>query len=74
MSSDAVNVKELGEAQQIKTDEFIRTLIGQMFEADNDTTFLKASMDNPDGSQSEVEFEIRLVSINGIKTRDGELS
>ena len=61
--------KELGKAEEITVDNFIRTLVGQMFQNDNDTSYLTADLRADDGNTSELEFEIRIVSINGIKTR-----
>lgn len=72
--SDEVNVKELGEASELPTDDFVRQVIGQLFASDNDTTNLRCSMDNDDGTKSDVEFQIRLIAINGIKTGDGDAS
>jgi hypothetical protein len=65
-------IKELGEAPDVTVDEFLRIIVGQMFENDNDTSFLRAKLKATDGSHSELEFKIRIVSINGVPTRDGE--
>jgi hypothetical protein len=65
-------VKELGSAKDLVADELLRTLVSQMFENDNDTSFLNATLESSDGSKSELEFMIRIVSINGIKTRAEE--
>lgn len=70
--SDAVNEKELGEANDVSMDDFLRTLLSQMFENDNDTSTLKAELKGTDGSTSTLEFSMRIVSINGVKTRDDE--
>jgi hypothetical protein len=43
-----------------------------MFENDHDTTMLTAKLKATDGTESELEFEIKIVSINGIKTRKEE--
>lgn len=69
--SDTVE-KELGTAQDLSVDEFLRTLVGQMFENDNDTSYLQADLKADDGTTSKLEFKIRIVSINGIRTRDEE--
>ncbi len=61
--------KEIEGAKDLKVDELLRTLIGQCFEADNDTTTLYATLENADGVPSEIEFEIHILSINGTKTR-----
>lgn len=64
------SIKELGEAPDLTVDEFLRTMVGQMFENDNDTTYLNAILKATDGSESQLEFKIRIMSINGIPTRD----
>ena len=61
--------KDLPDAGDLKVDELLRTLIGQMFEADNDTTTLYATLETADGTPSELEFQIHIMSINGTKTR-----
>lgn len=61
--------KDLPNAGDLKVDELLRTLVGQMFEADNDTTTLFATLETADGTPSELEFEIHITSINGIRTR-----
>ena len=63
-------VKELGEAPNLTVDEFLRTVVAQMFENDNDTSYLNAKLRATDGSESDLEFKIRIMSINGIPTRD----
>ena len=63
-------VKELGEAVDLTVDEFLRNVVAQMFENDNDTSYLNAKLKATDGSESDLEFKFRLVSINGIPTRD----
>ena len=70
MSTNEESVKELGEAPDLTVDEFLRTMVGQMFENDNDTTYLNATLKATDGSESQLEFKIRIMSINGIPTRD----
>lgn len=64
--------KELGTAEDLSTDELLRTIVAQMFENDHDTTVLTAVLKATDGTKSELEFEIRILSINGIKTRQEE--
>lgn len=63
-------VKEMGEATDLTVDEFLRILVAQMFENDNDTSYLNAKLKATDGSESDLEFKIRIMSINGIATRD----
>lgn len=64
--------KDMADAGDLKVDELLRTLIGQMFEADNDTTTLYATLETADGTPSELEFEIHITSINGTRTRSGK--
>jgi len=66
------SVKELGEAPDLTVDEFLRTVVAQMFENDNDTSYLNAKLKASDGSESDLEFKIRIMSINGIPTREEE--
>ena len=66
--------KELPNAPDISVDEFLRTVVGQCFDNDNDTTYLNAQLQATDGSESTLEFQIRIMSINGIATREEEAS
>ena len=66
------SIKELGEAPDLTVDEFLRTVVAQMFENDNDTSYLNAKLIASDGSTSDLEFKIRIMSINGIPTREEE--
>ena len=67
--------KELGEASKLTMDEFIRTLVGQMFENDNDTAKLEVELEGTNANKPpKIEVEMRLVSINGVKTREDEES
>ena len=68
--ADNETVKELGEAPDLTVDEFLRTVVAQMFENDNDTSYLNAKLKATDGSESDLEFKIRIMSINGIPTRN----
>ena len=70
MSNENETIKELGEAPDLTVDEFLRTVVAQMFENDNDTSYLNAKLKATDGSESDLEFKIRIMSINGIPTRD----
>ncbi len=70
MTTENETVKELGEAPDLTVDEFLRTVVAQMFENDNDTSYLNAKLKATDGSESDLEFKIRIMSINGIPTRD----
>ena len=71
MSDDTIT-KDLPDAGDLKVDELLRTLIGQMFEANNDTTTHFATLETADGTPSELEFQIHIMSINGTKTRAGK--
>lgn len=62
-------VKELGTAEDISMDSFLRTAVQQMFENDNDTLYMNAKLKATDGTESELEFKLAILSINGIKTR-----
>ena len=62
--------KELGEAPDLTVDEFLRTVVAQMFENDNDTSYLNAKLKATDGTESDLEFKVRLMSINGVSTRE----
>lgn len=62
-------IKQLGDAPNITMDAFLRILVGQCFENDNDTAYLKATLKSTDGIESHLEFKIQIMSINGIKTR-----
>ena len=72
MADGNVTTKELGEAPDLTVDEFLRTVVAQMFENDNDTSFLNATLLASDGTESTLEFKIKIVSINGVPTRDEE--
>ena len=62
--------KELGKAEELSMDEFLRTTIQAMFDNDNDTGKLKAVLEANDGTESTLEFTIRVTSINGQPTRE----
>lgn len=64
--------KELGSAMELTVDSFLRTTVSQMFENDNDTSYLTATLKASDGTESELEFKIRILSINGVRTRDND--
>jgi hypothetical protein len=70
MDDTKISKKEMGEAEDVQMDDFLRTLLGQMFENDNDTTYLRAKLKATDGSISELEFMIRITAVDGISTRD----
>ena len=66
------NVKDFNKADEVTMDEFLRTLLGQMFECDNDTSVLVADLEATDGSTSNLKFEVRILEINGVACRDEE--
>jgi hypothetical protein len=57
----------------LKMDEFIRTLLTQMFESDNGTSYIVADMGEGDKA-TKVELKVEIVSINGIQADDKEHS
>ncbi len=67
--ADEQTVKDLDNAQDLKVDELLRTIVGQMFEADNDQTTLYATLEAADGTTNELEFVIHVTKINGVETR-----
>lgn len=70
MDDNEITTKELGLAESVSMDDFIRTLIAQMFENDNDVATLKVQLQGTaDATPPEVEIELNLVSINGVPTR-----
>ncbi len=64
------DTKKIGDVDKVTMDDFLRTLLGQMFENDNDTTELTAELSATDGSTSTLKFEIRVTEIDGVSTRD----
>ncbi len=61
---------EIGTADELTMDSFMRTVIGQMFENDNDTATLEVVLNGTDSAEPpKLQLEIRLTSINGVKTR-----
>ncbi len=70
MSGDDRVTQDIGLAEQVTMDDFMRTLIGQMFENVNDTATLEVVLNGTDSdSPPRIELEIKLTSINGVKTR-----
>ena len=64
--------KELGDGPDVTMDDFLRTLLGQMFENDNDTSYLTTKLRATDGTESDVEFMIRITAIDGVRIREEE--
>jgi hypothetical protein len=68
--SEEIARTEIGEASALSMDEFMRIVVGQMFENDNDTSKLEVVLKGTDSAEPpKLEFEMRLISINGVKTR-----
>ncbi len=60
----------IGEAKDLTMDSFMRTMVSQMFENDNDTAVLEVVLSGSDSATPpKLELEIRLTAINGVKTR-----
>ncbi len=69
MSTEQV-VQDIGLAEDLKMDEFVRTAVAQMFEQDNDTIKLQVVLNGTDApTPPTLEIEMRLVSIDGVATR-----
>ena len=71
MSTDEEIVKtEIGLADELTMDSFMRTIIGQMFENDNDTATLEVVLNGTDSAEPpKLQIEMKLIPINGVKTR-----
>lgn len=70
MSDEEVVKTDIGLADKLTMDSFMRTVIGQMFENDNDTATLEVVLNGTDSAEPpKLEIELKLVSINGVKTR-----
>lgn len=68
--TDEVAKQDIGEADKLTMDEFMRIVIGQMFENDNDTSTLEVVLNGTDSAEPpKLEVEMKLISINGVKTR-----
>ncbi len=74
MSKDDDVVKtNIGEAKDLTMDSFMRTMVSQMFENDNDTAVLEVVLNGTDNQNPpKLELEIRLTAINGVKTRESD--
>lgn len=71
MSDEKVDVREFGPANKVNADEVFRTIVGQMFENDNDQSELELTLQGTDGTESVIKFDLIIKSINGIETRSG---
>jgi len=68
--ADPTKDLEFDNPTEMSVDKFLRITIGQLFENDNDTTYLYSTLQAADGSTAEVEWKLSVVSINGVKTRE----
>ena len=66
---EKVDTRELGPCDKINADEVFRTIVGQMFENDNDRSELEITLKGSDGSESVIVFDLIIKSINGTETR-----
>ncbi len=70
MSDNDVVKTDIGLAEKITMDEFMRTLVAQMFENDNDLATLEVVLNGTDAAESpKLRIELRLTEINGMATR-----
>lgn len=74
MSDENVDVREFGPANKVNADEVFRTIVGQMFENDNDQSELELTLQGTDGTESVIKFDLIIKSINGVETRSGKSS
>ena len=51
MSDENVDVREFGPANKVNADEVFRTIVGQMFENDNDQSELELTLQGTDGTE-----------------------
>lgn len=72
MSDKNVDVREFGPANKVNADEVFRTIVGQMFENDNDQSELELTLQGTDGTESVIKFDLIIKSINGVETRSGK--
>jgi len=69
MAEEAV-VTDIGLAEELKMDDFVRQAVAKMFEQDNDTITLQVVLNGTDAPKPpSLEIELRLVSIDGVSTR-----
>lgn len=63
-------VTDIGLAEDLKMDDFIRQTVAQMFEQDNDTIKLQVVLNGTDAATPPtLEIQMTLVSIDGVPTR-----
>ena len=63
--------KQWDDGLDLKMDEFIRTLLQQMFECDNGTSYVEAELGSGDKATA-VVLRVDIVSINGIEANPVE--
>lgn len=70
MSKEDVDKTDIGLADKVTMDEFMRTLIAKMFENDNDLAELQVVLNGTDAEDPPtLTLEMRLTAINGEPTR-----
>lgn len=71
MSKDKdIDKTDIGEADKVTMDSFMRTLIAKMFENDNDLAELQVVLNGTDSEDPPtLTIEMRLTAINGSPTR-----
>ena len=70
MSDGDIVKTDIGLAEKLCMDEFVRTLVAQMFENDNDLATLEVVLNGTDATESpRLRLELRLTEINGMPTR-----
>lgn len=61
---------DIGAADELTMDQLIRTVVGQMFENDNNVATLEVLLNGTDAdTPPKLEIELKLKSINGTPTR-----
>lgn len=68
----ADQTKHLGDGPEVSMDDFLRTLMGQMFQNDNDTSYLTTKLKATDGTETDLEFMLRITAVNGVRVREDE--
>ena len=65
-----VSTQELGKAVDITMHKFLRKMVAQMYENDNDTSLLEVVLESsmPNTAPSTLIVQLKLMSINGMPT------
>ena len=68
-----VSTQELGKAVDMNMHKFLRKMVAQMYENDNDTSLLEVVLESsmPNTAPSTLVVQLKLVSINGMPTNQG---